>query len=302
MTALPGARRVGETIANRMFSPPRRGHHRRPAEFGLDAAEATCTTPDGVDLHLWVIEPPSGGPGDTDGPGGPAGTAIVGHGIGLTKSASLRQAALLHEAGYGVVLYDHRNHGLSGHDAVRPGMADRFTLDIRAAADFAAARFGDERPVLAYGFSFSSFPSVYALRVESRIGAVVCDSGPASDIPGIVTRFAQAGALPLPRWILANPWGRQVVAACAARATALLAGEWPPPASQGALDRTPMLFVVGAGDAIMAADEVRAMAARYARARCVVLPGGHLESVKHDPEAYRATLTEFLEEFREEPR
>lgn len=285
MTALPGARRVGETIANRMFSPPRRGHHRRPSELGLDFAEATCTTSDGVDLHLWVLEPRRGEL---------VGTAIVGHGIGLTKSASLRQAALLHEAGFGVVLYDHRNHGLSGPDEIRPGMAARFTLDIGAAADFAAAHFGQERPVLAYGFSFSSFPSVYALRDTDRIGAVICDSGPAEDLGDLVTRFAAAGALPLPRWLLAGPWGRQVVAACAARVTELLAAQWPPPASQGALDRTPMLFVVGADDAIMATDQVRAMADRYARAHCVVLPGGHLESVKRDPDAYRATLAEFL--------
>lgn len=286
MMAPPGARRAGAALANRMFSPPRRGHHRDPAEFGLEFTEATCTTSDGVDLHLWVLGSP---------PDGVTGTAVVGHGIGLTKSASLRQAALLHEAGYGVVLYDHRNHGLSGADEVRPGMADRFTLDVRAAAEFASGHFRQERPVLAYGFSFSSFPSVYALRDTPRIGAVVCDSGPAADLGSLVTRFAEAGALPLPRWLLAGSWGRHVVAACATRVTELLAAQWPPPASHGTLDRTPMLFVVGTDDAIMPTDQVREMADRYAGARCVALPGGHLECVKHDPEAYRATLAEFLE-------
>lgn len=284
--AWPLARRVGRTIATRLYSPPRRGHHRRPTDLGLEFSESVRRTADGVDLHLWVLEPPTRAS---------SGTAIVGHGIGLTKSASLRQAALLHEAGYGVVMYDHRNHGRSGRDAVRPGMADRFTLDIQAAATFASERFQDDGPVLAYGFSFSSFPSVYALRDTAGIGAVVCDSGPVADIAHLLGGFAEAGALPLPPWVLGTPWGREVVAACAARAVELLDAEWPPPASQGSLDRTPMLFIVGADDAMVSADQVQAVAALYDQARCVVLDGAHLDCVKRDPEAYRATLAGFLE-------
>ena len=93
MTALPLTRRAGRYVAHRVFAPPRRQHHRTPADRGMGFTEESLTTEDGVRLHLWVVPPP----------GRLNGTAIVGHGIGLTKSASLRQARLLHEAGYGEI-------------------------------------------------------------------------------------------------------------------------------------------------------------------------------------------------------
>ncbi len=119
MVSLPLARRVGNYLARRAYAPPRRKHHRSPSEYGLEFTEDTLTTNDGVALHLWVILP-----SDVL-----RGIGIVGHGIGLTKSASLRQARMLHDVGYGVVMYDHRNHGLSGVGPVQKGMAERFTRD-----------------------------------------------------------------------------------------------------------------------------------------------------------------------------
>jgi alpha-beta hydrolase superfamily lysophospholipase len=148
--------------------------------------------------------------------------------VGLTKSATLRQAKLLHEAGYGVVMYDHRNHGRSASDPVQKGMAERFTRDIVAAAQFAQDWFHPQLAVLAYGFSFSTFPSVYALRDSSAIGAVICDSGPCVDIDGLFDRFAGAGALPVADAVLANVWGRQMMKACVSTATYLLDPVWPP--------------------------------------------------------------------------
>lgn len=284
MVALPFARPAGRLLAKRVLAPPRRRHHRSPDDLGMPFVDDTVVTADGIALHVWIV--PAAGDA--------RGAAVVGHGVGLTKSASLRQARMLHDAGYAVVMYDHRNHGLSGRDPVRVGMAERFTRDVHATAAFATDRFG-RRPVLAYGFSFSAFPSVYALRDSDAIGAVVCDSGPGARLDDLFQGFAAAGALPLPSWLLGTAWGRQAVAACVDRATSLLAGQWPPEAV-GALQQTPMLFLVGAQDTIVPPRLVRDLADLYDGARCVVLDGRHLESVKSDEDGYRAALSSFLTE------
>jgi uncharacterized protein len=59
---------------------------------------------DGKRLHAWLC------PGERDA------VVVLGHGIGLSASASLPHAALLSQAGYTVCLFDHRNHGASEHD------------------------------------------------------------------------------------------------------------------------------------------------------------------------------------------
>lgn len=280
------ATRYGAWLGRRIYAPPRRGHHRDPASLGLAFTEEWTTTSDGVRLHLWVVRPPDG---LTDR------VAVVGHGIGLTKSAGLRQAAMLAGRGYAVVMYDHRNHGSSDAAPVAPGMAAGFTRDVQAAAQFAVEAFPACGHVLAYGFSFSSFPSLYALKDDTVITALVCDSGPALSIRSLFGGFAEAGAIPMPGPVRRSTWGGWAMQSCITTAVGLLDAPWPPPAEQGRLDRTPMLFIVGGADQVVPAPEVDLLAQRYAGASCQVLEGGHLDTVKQDPEGYEQVLGAFVD-------
>lgn len=84
---------MGKTLARKIFHPPRRGNHKQPKEFGLDVEKRRLPFNDaGEELDTWLI------PGDDNR------VVILGHGIGLSKSASLPHAAFLHEAGYTVLM------------------------------------------------------------------------------------------------------------------------------------------------------------------------------------------------------
>lgn len=274
---------MGRRLAARLFRPPRRPHHRRPADLGLEASADTVRTADGIELHVWLV------------PGRGAGTAIVGHGIGLTKSASLRHAELLHGLGYHVLLFDHRNHGRSGSDRSRSGLADRFSRDIAACIETATERWPDAGPVVVWGFSFSTFPTLYSLRTRATpIHAVLCDSGPGLELEPMLRRFVVDGGAQLPaaaRSALRHP---AAVAAFAATAVSMLGAEWPPDPASSASGTTPMLFLVGTEDEVLDPTQVRALSARYPHTQVAELPTGHLLGIKEAEPEYRAAVTSFL--------
>ncbi|WP_369137425.1 alpha/beta hydrolase [Modestobacter versicolor] len=279
----PVAVLYGAVLAHRLFHPPRRPHHRSPADVALAHRASTVRAADGVPLDVWTIA--------GDGPD----VAVVGHGIGLTKSASLAQARLLHDQGFTVVLFDHRNHGASGRDRSVSGLSRRFTLDVEACVAFARAQVPEPRRTLVWGFSFSSFPSVYVLRDPAvPVDAVLCDSGPAATLAPLFQGFLRAGALPVPALLRGPGTLDQVARTCARVATAMLSTAWPPPAHLGRFDRTPMLFLVGRDDPIVPVAEVAALADRFPLAQHVVVGGGHLRGLKDDPDGYRAAVLGFL--------
>lgn len=277
----PAAAGYGTLAAYRLYHPPRRKHHRSPEQFGLPYQEATTVTDDGVRLHLWEI------------PGDPGRVAVVGHGIGLSKSASLAHAKLLHDEGFSVVMFDHRNHALSGRDSSWQHLSDRFTRDVEATVRHAQRADPDAR-TLVWGFSFSSFPSVHLLgRDGCRVDAVLCDSGPAGELPPLFEGFAGAGALPIPKPLRGRVTRGTVVQTCARVATAMLDAAWPPPPT-GRFATTPMLFLTGKADPIVRPELVQAFADRYPAARAELVQGAHLDGIKVDPDGYRRLVHDFI--------
>ncbi len=247
------------------------------------ATEHTTTTTDGIELHLWCIR------------GAGAGTVIVGHGIGLTKSASLRHAALLHELGYDVLLFDHRNHGLSAVDRSQEHLAERYSNDIAATIAVASAMWPESRRLIVWGFSFSTFPTLHSLRHETtEIDAVICDSGPGLDLDEMLRSFIAGGTLPVPRPVRRLLQRRAVVDAFASSAVRMLGTEWPPDPETSASGSIPMLFLSGSADEIVRPEQVRALASRYPQATFVQLPSGHLQGIKAASLEYREAVTTFL--------
>ncbi|WKX70490.1 alpha/beta hydrolase [Streptomyces sp. XD-27] len=285
--ALPVAPVYGAFLSYFAYHPPRKPYHRTPADLGLDSTDVRVPLDGGGrrGLHVWLC------------PGDPERVVVMGHGLGLSKSASLTQARLLNEAGYTVALFDHRNHGRSSGDRACWGMSERHTDDViavvrhmRSLEEYASAR------IAVYGFSISTFPSLYMLRkaADCPVDAVVFDSGPALDLQPLFRNFVAAGGLPVPGPLRTGVSGRVLGRVFSALATAMLQVSWPPPVS-GAYEDTPMLFLAGDDDRIIPAAGVRALAERYPLAEVHVLAGaGHLAGVKTEPETYAETVLGFL--------
>jgi pimeloyl-ACP methyl ester carboxylesterase len=281
----PAGRLWGGTIARRLYHPPRRTHHRTPADVGLEYSGVRVRTTDGIELDFWVML------------GSGTGCAVVGHGIGLSKSASIAQAAILHHLGLTVVMFDHRNHGLSATDPARTGLADRFTVDVRTAVRYARDLVGKAGITLVWGFSFSCFPSLYLLREpDNGVDALICDSGPAVSLRPLFDGFFDTGILPIPPGLRSGRGRSAMVEQAVRNGTSMLGAQWPPAAELGSLDRTPMLLLGGAQDAIVPVTEMQAIAALYRRARFVEVAGGHLEAAKRDEHNYRRLVEDFVGE------
>lgn len=283
MTA-PLSTALGGRLARALFQPPRKRHHRAPADFGLLSNERTVRTSDGIELHLWLI------------PGDGAGTVVVGHGIGLSKSASLRHAALLHELGHNVVMFDHRNHGLSGNDPARSDLSVRYSNDIEASLRVASETWPDAGAPVVWGFSFSTFPTLYSLRHDTTpaISAIICDSGPGFSLHDMLIDFLTNGGIPGPaalRWVTRRP---AVAEAFAAHAVDMLGATWPPDPEQSTIARTPKLFLIGTHDRIIDPEQIRALARLYANTTIAELPVNHLRGITEAPQQYRAAVEDFL--------
>lgn len=280
----PLARVYGSALAYRLFHPPHRGHHRHPRDLGLPATELRVPFAPGRSLHAWLCR------------GDPDRVVVLGHPLGLSKSAALGHARFLHDAGYTVCLFDHRNHGASSTDRAWRAMADRFTDDITGLVrHLRQVEWYDQAQIAVYGFSFSTFPSVYALAREGcTVSAVVCDSGPGPDVPLLLRNFLDADALPTPPPFRAPPARTAMADALCATGTAMLDASWPPPPG-GRYATTPLLFLAGGRDTVIPADQVTALADRYPLAESRVLPdAGHLDGLKTAPVAYPAAVLGFL--------
>ncbi|MCX4693198.1 alpha/beta hydrolase [Streptomyces sp. NBC_01408] len=268
-----------------VYHPPRRPHHKHPSDFGLPVEEVSVPLPGGSrSLHVWLCR------------GGTDRVVVVGHGIGLSKSASLAQAAFLHQEGYTVALFDHRNHGLSDADKAFWGLSERHTDDVVAVVEHLRGMPEyQEAQYAVFGFSFSTFPSLYLLRrAGCPVDAIICDSGPALELRPLFENFLRAKGLPVPGPLRGGPSWSVLTSVFARLGTAMLQAQWPPPA-EGAYLSTPVLVLAGEDDSIIPVEGVRALAARYPRAEVEVLPGTeHLQGMKTDPDRYRTAVLDFL--------
>lgn len=285
MLALPVAPLFAAFLSYRVYHPSRRPHHKKPDQFDLPSTELYISLSDhNGQLHVWLC------------PGGTDRVVVVGHGIGLTKSASLLHAKFLHDAGYTVALFDHRNHGASSQDRALFGLSRRFTADValvvkhlRAVPEYRDAKYA------VYGFSFSTFPVLYVpTRDDCPVDAIICDSGPAMDSRPLFRNFLHTKGVPVPAFFRAHPSRFVVERVFASLGTAMVRTEWPPPADDR-YTSTPLLFLAGEKDSIVPPAAVEELAGHYPHAEFKLIHGAeHLQGAKSDPGGYRDSVVDFL--------
>jgi len=292
---------VGTHLARTFLHPPRRPHHRTPEDFGLVSSATVLTCPDGTAIHSWLVLAQLADATDATADGGPIplaeafarGTVILGHGIGLTKSASLRQARLVHDLGFNALLFDHRNHGKSGEYKHFDHLAAAYSQDVETCVDYARGLW-PHLPVIVWGFSFSTFITMYSLRLPAhRADGVIFDSGPGLDFDRLFVRFPPTGFNL--RGAAAKLAGRPGAADTFARTTIdMLGATWPVDPSSTPAGQTPMLFLHGRDDPYIHLDDEENLAGLYPEVRLAQVGGGHLDAIKKDPDGYAAAVRAFL--------
>ncbi len=274
----------GISLAYKTYHPPRIPQRQRPEDLDLQAIMVKISVPrSSVSLDAWFI-PAENSPH----------TVIIGHGLGRNKSSALQYAAFIHEAGYNVLAFDHRNHGSSSTDGSLRPMSRRFTDDMEAAILFVQNKPEIARGNIAlFAFSFSTFPALYVMqRQETRVRAIICDSGPAMNVQRTCHRFVEAGKLRWPRIFRGPILGQIMKSVYANVAHAMLAVKWPPDLAHVPIN---MLFIANEKDVIIPADEVKQVAGLYPNAEYWLASGAaHLMAARVHREAYRKLVVDFL--------
>src|SRR6478672_9606844 len=148
-------------ITNSRFRFPERGP-KTPESVGLAVADAEFESSDGIPLRGWW------NPGDASMP-----VIIFVHGLNRSRLELLERAAESRKRGYGVFLFDLRNHGASGRAYTTIGIFE--TRDVCAASKWVRQKAGG-RPQVLWGVSMGASSAILAAKQCPGFAAIVSDS------------------------------------------------------------------------------------------------------------------------------
>jgi hypothetical protein len=227
-------------------------------------------------------------------PGDPAKPVIIFvHGLNRSRLELLTRGAESNHRGYGVLLFDLRNHGESGNAYTTLGV--RESRDVCAAQKLVKEKAGD-RPQVLWGVSMGASSAILGAKQCPGFRAIVSDSSFLSFRETIGHHLGLLFRLP------AFPIANLIVGI-----TGMRVGFDPDDGDVEAAVReidAPILFIAGGADRRMppALAERMLKAARSPLKELLVVPGaGHGEAFSTDRETYLNSVYRFLEKVRYNP-
>jgi pimeloyl-ACP methyl ester carboxylesterase len=262
-------------LTNNRFRFTERGPQ-TPHEVGLDVTSMSFLTSDGIELRGWWS------PGDRNKP-----VIIFCHGLNRSRLEMLERAAAANREGYGVFLFDLRNHGQSGEGYITLGIHE--SKDVCAASQAVRERAG-RRPQVLWGVSMGASTAILGAKRCPGFRAIVADSSFLSfrdTISHHVGLFFHLPSFPIANLIVAvtgmrmqmNPDDGDVEAAVES------------------LGNVPMLFIAGGRDRRMPpklAERLRS-ASKNPKSELLLVPEAtHGEAYSTDKTLYLNTVFGFL--------
>jgi dipeptidyl aminopeptidase/acylaminoacyl peptidase len=263
--------------ARHFCTPRRRPYEETPDDYNLPS-ESVQFPSHGATLRGWFIQAKAGSASR------PA--VVLSHGWSQNAAKMLPMASRLHEAGFGVLLYDARGHGKSDSDG--PMTIYKFAQDLMAAAAYVEKRPDvDEMRLGVVGHSLGGSGAILAASKEPRIRALVTVSAFAD--PEEVTRRVMRH-LHIPRWPF--PW---LVCRIIERWVGTTITDISP-YNRIAHIRAPLFLIHGDADQFVPPYNMEAL---YARApqqhtRSWLVPGGEHSDIVNHPDLI-ARVIAFLE-------
>lgn len=101
--------------------------------------------------------------------------AVLCHGLGMAKYVSYKYMELFYKLGFSVLVYDHRNHGLSGKAHTSMGFYERF--DLRKVLDWCVEAYGEDCKIITHGESMGAATVLMHLGIDPRVKCVISDCG-----------------------------------------------------------------------------------------------------------------------------
>jgi pimeloyl-ACP methyl ester carboxylesterase len=268
-------------ITNSRFQYRERGPT-TPEAVGLSVMNAEFTSQDGIPLRGWW------NPGDPSMP-----VIIFVHGLNRSRLELLERAADANRRGYGVLLFDLRNHGQSGKAFTTIGVFE--SRDVCAASAWLRNN-ASGRPEIVWGVSMGASSAILAARQCPGFSAIISDSSFLSfrdTIAHHLTLFFRLPPFPIANLIVAL--------------TAFRVGFNPDDGDVEAAIRElniPILFIAGTADRRMppALAEQMFKESPNPDKELLVIPGAtHGEAFSRDRETYLNCVYRFLGKVRYNP-
>ena len=263
-------------ITNTHFRFPERDPH-SPGEFGLDVETVEFQSDDGIPLRGWW------NPGDARKP-----VIVFVHGLNRSRLEHLERAAESHKRGYGVLLFDLRDHGESGSAYTTLGIVE--SHDVCAAREFVRLRERN-RPQVLWGVSLGASSALLAEKRCPGSSAIISDSSFLSFSETIKHHFELIFHLP------SFPIADMIIGLTSWR-MGFRVDDGDVESAVAGLKDVPILFIAGGADVRMPPELAKRLASRSpdSGSEVLVVPGaGHGQAFAHDRETYLRTAFDFLE-------
>lgn len=263
----------------------KRGHYTRAwFENECHLEEFTLRSQYGYDLHcaLW---PRSEGAAFADGK---RRVAVIAHGYTYCLLGSIKYARIFHDFGFDCVLYDQRNHGLSGKAPTTMGYFE--SRDLSLVCDWALDRFGSDAVIGTHGESMGAATVMLHAPQYPKLSFVIEDCGYSSLFEQVRHNIRTSFHLPnVPFVPLSNLFFRL--------RGGVFYGQVAPVEAIKQCGRLPMLFIHGEEDTFVPYEMVHVnYAAKPEPKEIRTFPGAaHAKSLSSDPDGYRACVKAFLE-------
>jgi pimeloyl-ACP methyl ester carboxylesterase len=265
-------------ITNSRFQFRERGP-KTPEAVGLSVTPVDFASQDGIPLRGWWS------PGNSSKP-----VIIFVHGLNRSRLELLERGADANRRGYGVLLFDLRNHGESGRAYTTIGIFE--SRDVCAASKFVKGMAGDRAQIL-WGVSMGASSAILAAKQCPPFSAIISDSSFLSFRDTVAHHLGLFFRLP------AFPIANLIVAITSYR-VGFDPDEGDVEAAVRSID-TPLLFIAGGADRRMPP----ALAERMFKESpaqlkdLVVVPGaGHGGAFATDRATYLNSIYSFLERVR----
>lgn len=99
--------------------------------------------------------------------------AVLCHGFGCAKYGSVKYVDMFLRLGFLVIIYDHRNHGLSGKAYTSMGYYEKY--DLKKIVDWCFDKFGKDCRIVTHGESMGGATVLLHQGIDDRVRCVIAD-------------------------------------------------------------------------------------------------------------------------------